>query len=160
MPPDDSMEAPERWNMRVPLAFELMCAGLEEKDTKLAAMKVRLELADKAIEFAAYLAADVEQLIAALDSEHAARLAADDEDEDSGLEEAVQRVTEWRCEFANGVHRDIIEFRKRAERAQMWPLATTLSESNVTHTRALFGTEGPNPGEAAYVNLYRRPTRS
>ena len=105
-------------------------------------MAACLELAEKAIEFAGYLAQGAEQLLDKLNAEDAARQAVEDGEGEPELETAKERAAVLRCEHTTGVHKDVYEFRRRADRARMAPLPSTVLESHLAHTQPVLGHQG------------------
>ena len=144
---DEFFAEAKRLKLRMPLTHEQMCAAFDAKDEKISSLAACLELAEKAIEFAGYLAQGAEQLLDKLTAEDVARQAVEDGDGEPELEEALQAATDLRCEHATGVREDLYEFRRRAERARMAPRPTLL-ESERAHTQAALAHQGQSAGEA------------
>jgi hypothetical protein len=144
---DEFFAEAKRLRLRMPLTHEQMCAAFDAKDATISALAARLELAEKAIEFAGYLAQGTEHLLDKLNAEDAARQAVEDGDGEPELEEALQAATDGRCEHATGARKDLYEFRRRAGRARMAPRPALL-ESELAHTQAALAHKGQSTGEA------------
>ena len=124
---DEFFAEAKRLKLRMPLTHAEMCAAFDAKDAKIAALTAGLELGEKAVEFAGYLAKAVEQLLDTINVEDAARQAVEDGDGEPELEAAQERAAELRCEHATGVREDLYEFRRRAARVRMAPRPPALA---------------------------------